>query len=298
MIVVNSTELGNVLNSKTTVALGSFDALHKGHLKVIESAIQHAKSNSLKSLIQIFDSTFFKEPINTLRRRLKILEETGADIVVVEQFDQDFQKLTYKEFVSKYLKHRYNAATVFAGKNYRFGYLAEGNSEKLVSECLNSNIEAHIIDCLQIDEIVSSTKIRDFIKNGQVENAIEYMSRPYALEGTVIHGNAIGRTLGFPTANIMIPSGILVPKDGVYLTKVILPYGTFFGITNIGSKPTVNTSERNIETYISDFDANLYGKSIELEFLKRIRDIKHFESLDLLKNQLELDKKEIPKNEQ
>ena len=145
MIVVNSTELENILNSKTAVALGSFDALHKGHLKVIESAIQHAKNNRLKSLVQIFDSTFFKEPINTLKRRLKILEETGADIVVVEQFDLGFRKLTYKEFISKYLKHHYNAATVFAGKNYRFGYLAEGNSEKLVSECLNSNIEANII---------------------------------------------------------------------------------------------------------------------------------------------------------
>lgn len=298
MIVVNSTELGDVLNSKTAVALGSFDALHKGHLKVIEAAIRYAKSNGLKSLVQIFGSTFFKESINTLKRRLKILEETGADIVVVEQFDENFRKLTYKDFVSEYLNQRYNAAMVFAGKNYRFGYLAEGDSENLASECLKFNIEAEIIDCFQIDGIVSSTKIRDFIKNGQVENAAEYMSRPYSLEGTVVHGKAIGRKLGFPTANIMLPSGILIPKDGVYLARVILPYGTFFGITNIGSKPTVNVSERNIETYISDFDGNLYDKSIELEFLKRIRDIKHFESLELLKEQLEKDKKEIPKNEQ
>lgn len=294
IVITNSLEVKKFLTSKTAVALGSFDAIHKGHLKVIKSAVKNAKANGFKSLIQIFDNPFFKEPINTVNKRIKILEDLGADIVVVEQFNEKFRKITYQDFVAEYLFKRYNAAMVFAGENYRFGHLAQGDSQGLIYECSKYNITAQIIECLQIDGIISSTKIREFIKNGQVENATEYMSRPFAIEGTVIHGKAVGRGLGFPTANIKLPTDLLVPKDGVYLTRVILSEGIFFGITNIGPKPTVNVSNRNIETYISGFEGDLYGKNIELEFLRRIRDIQRFDTLDLLKVQLEKDKKEIP----
>lgn len=291
MIVLNSLNINNLLPGKTAVALGSFDAIHKGHIKIIKSAIEYAKQNSLVSLVQLFDTSFFQEPINTLQKRIKIIEEFGADFAVVESFDEAFRKMTYQDFVIDRIKDKYNAKAVFAGENYHFGHLAKGDSKLLSLECQKYGIKAEIIDCIEIDGIVSSTKIRDFLKNGQVENAKKYMLRPFSLEGKVIHGNEIGRKIGFPTANLSIPANILIPKDGVYLTRVILPEGVFFGITNIGGKPTINEVDRCIETYISDFCGELYDKSIEIEFLKRIRDIKKFDSLDALKTQLEEDKR-------
>ncbi len=291
MVVLNSLNAKDLLPFKTAVALGSFDSIHKGHIKVIKSAIEYAKKNNLVSLVQLFDTSFFAEPVNTLEKRIKIIEELGADFAVVENFDEAFSKISYRDFVCDRLKIAYNAEIVFAGANYRFGHLAKGDSDLLVSECQSFGIKAKIIDCIELDGIVSSTKIRDFLKNGMVENAERYMLRPFSLEGKVIHGNEIGRRIGFPTANITIPKNILLPKDGVYLTRVILPEGIFFGITNIGGKPTINETDRCIETYISDFCGDLYDKTIEIEFLKRIRDIKKFDSLDSLKAQLEDDKK-------
>ena len=130
---------------------------------------------------------------------------------------------------------------------------------------------------------------------GAVETVHKYMSRPYSLSGTVVHGRAIGQKIGFPTANISCPDFKITPKDGVYLTRITLGSSSYFGITNIGAKPTVNESGRNIETYLSDFEGDLYGKDIKIEFLKRIRDIRHFDTLEKLKNQLVSDKKEIEK---
>ncbi len=291
MIVLNGLNAKSLLPGKTAVALGSFDAIHKGHIKVIKSAIEYAKANGLLSLVQLFDTSFFKEPVNTLEKRIKILEELGTDFIVVESFDDTFRKMSCQDFVCNRLKLKYNAEIVFAGKNYRFGHLAKGDSDFLVSECSKCGIKTEIIDCVEIDGIVSSTKIRECLKEGNVEAATKYMIRPFSLEGKVIHGNEIGRKLGFPTANIAIPQDILLPKDGVYLTRVILPEGVFFGITNIGGKPTINETDRCIETYISDFCGVLYDKTIEIEFLRRIRDIKKFDNLDSLKAQLEQDKR-------
>lgn len=291
MIVLNSLNINNRLPGKTAVALGSFDAIHKGHIKVIKSTIEYAKENGLISLVQLFDTSFFAEPINTLEKRIKIIEELGADFAVVENFDEAFRKITYQEFVLDRIKDKYNATAVFAGENYHFGHLAKGDSHLLALECQKYVIKAEIINCIEIDGIVSSTKIRQYIKDGQVETAAKYMMRAFSLDGKVIHGNKIGRKIGFPTANLSIPQNILIPKDGVYLTRVILPEGIFFGITNIGAKPTVSETDRCIETYILDFCGDLYDKTIEIEFLKRIRDIKKFDSLESLKTQLEEDKR-------
>ncbi len=295
MIISNSLDLKKQLNKKTAVALGSFDALHIGHTEVIKAAVNYAHANNLLSLVQIFDASFFKEPINTLQERLEIIKNIGADIVVVEKFDEDFKSLSYQDFVKEYLTGRYNAKIVFSGENYRFGHLAKGDVHTLNEECKKYNINANVIKCIELDGIISSSKIREFLKKGDVESAHKYMSRPYSVSGTVIHGSAIGQKIGFPTANISYPQNILMPKDGVYLTRVNVDSSSYFGITNIGTKPTVNEQSRNIETYISDFDGNLYEKNIRIEFLKRIRDTKHFDTLAELKNQLSLDKKQIEK---
>ncbi len=294
MVITNSNELSKYTDKKTAVALGSFDAMHKGHLKVIGEAVSFAKANGLYSLVQLFETVPKSKgeifEINSLSSRVEILETLDVDIVVVEVFDEKFKNTRYDEFVKRYLKETYNASAVFAGDNYRFGYKAAGDVRKLREECSKYNIDTRIIECIRQGEVISSTRIRECIRTGNVEEATELMTRPYMLEGKVICGRGVGHTIGFPTANIEIPQNRVVPKDGVYLTRVTVDEKNYKGITNIGSKPTVDVKEKNIETYISEFNRDIYGETLKLEFLSFIRDIQKFESLEHLKKQLENDK--------
>lgn len=294
MVVTNSNELGKYTDKKTAVALGSFDAIHKGHLKVIGEAVSFAKENGIYSLVQLFETVPQSKgevlEINSLSNRIKILEELNVDIVVIEAFDEKFKNTSYEEFVRLYLKDTYNAAAVFAGDNYRFGYKAAGDIDKLREECSKYGIATRVVECIRQGEVISSTRIRECIKKGDVEESAQLMTRPYMLEGKVVHGRGVGHTIGFPTANTVIPENRVVPKDGVYLTRVTVDGQTYKGITNIGSKPTVDVEEKNIETYISDFNRDIYGETIKIEFLKFLRDIQKFDSLESLKKQLKKDK--------
>ncbi len=297
MIVTNSAELIKYTQKKTAVALGSFDAIHQGHIAIISETVKFARQNDMLSLVQMFEVTPAvvggAEAINSFEKRIGIIEELGADIVVVERFDEVFKNIEYTDFVQEYLKNQYNSGMVFAGSNYRFGHFAKGDAEKLIAECKNKDIGVKILDCLELDGVISSTRIREYIKDGRVEAAAMLMTRPYSVTGEVVRGNALGRDIGFPTANLNIPSGLIMPKDGVYVSRVKLDNETLWGITSIGSKPTVGNIERNIETYILGFQTEIYGKKIEVEFIKRLRDIKKFNSLDDLKNQLEQDKQSL-----
>ncbi len=291
MIVTNSNELKNLTgDKKTAVALGSFDALHKGHTEVIGSAVRYARKAGIPAVVQLVEVPCATR-VNTLERRIEILERLGADIVVVEEFSPKFKSVGYKEFVSDYLAERYKAEAVFSGDNYRFGHMAEGDTEKLEEECKKYGIRVFVRNCVKLDKVISSTEIRGLIREGKMEKVHEYMGRPFSVSGEVIHGKALGRTIGFPTANINIPKDIVKPKDGVYLSKVLFDGMIFYGVTNIGAKPTVDVEEKNIETYIKDYKGDLYGKTIQVQFLKRLRDIQKFDSLEMLKNQLEEDKK-------
>ena len=293
MITTNSTELKNILKDrKTAVALGSFDALHKGHIYVIGKAVEYAKKNNLTALVQLVEIPT-RLRINTLETKLDILEKMGVEVVVVEQFTESFRSVNYKSFICEFLSDKYNAAAVFCGDNYRFGYMAEGDTDKLSEGCSKCGISVNVIPCVEIEGVVSSTVIREFIKNGDMEKAAEYMTRPYSVSGKVVHGRGLGKTLGFPTANISIPPDAVIPKNGVYLTQIRLDGKIYDGITNVGAKPTVGVDEVNIETYIDQFDGDIYGKTIMVEFKKRLRDIKKFDSLEELKAQIEKDKTEI-----
>lgn len=295
MKVTNSSELKRYLNKKTAVALGSFDALHKGHVQVIGEANNFAKDNGLLSLVQLVEMPRLAERVKTLEQRLDILESMGVDIVVIENFTEDFKAVGYKEFVARYLNGVYNAKAVFAGDNYRFGHLAEGDTHKLSKECKKYGIDVFIQPCVELEGVISSSRIRDLVKGGKMEKAFELMSRPYSIRGEVVHGRGIGRSMGFPTANIDIPKNMVIPKDGVYLSRVLFESQEFCGITNVGSKPTVDVSNKNIETYIAGYDGDLYGETIEIEFLKYLRGIRKFDSLEELKTQLEKDKENIKK---
>lgn len=295
MIAANSNELKSLLNKKTAVALGSFDAIHRGHIAVIGKTTEFARKHNLISVVQIFkkppeNGSAERRSINTLERRLKILDELGVDIAVIEEFTDSFKNTEYQRFVADFLVNRYNAAIVVAGDNYRFGRGAEGNSLRLCKECEGYGIKAEIIAPVELKGVISSTRIRELIVNGDVETAAELMTRPYSISGNVVHGSAVGRLMGFPTANIAIPSELVVPREGVYLSRVILNGRIFYGITNIGAKPTVGVEEKNIETYIADYKGDIYGEPLEVEFLRFLREIRKFDGLDGLKAQLEIDK--------
>ena len=200
--------------------------------------------------------------VNTLEKRLEILEDMGADIVVIEEFSPQFKRVSYDEFVREYLVNRYNAAAVFSGENYRFGYMAEGDTQKLTAECAKFGVEVFTEECVQLEGVISSTEIRRFVEKGDMEGAARYMGRPFSLSGRVVHGKALGRTLGFPTANIEIPHGFVIPKSGVYAARVVIGQKSYFSVVNVGTKPTVNDEKPNIESYIFDFDGEIYGVEI------------------------------------
>ena len=289
MTVTNISELNDWLDAKTVVALGSFDALHKGHVEVVLAAVEYARKNGLVSVVQLVDIPN-RQKINSSKKQYEILEQLGVDVVLNQNFSESFRTTRYDEFISEYIAKKYNATAVFVGENYRFGYMAEGDTNSLVEGCKALGICAFVKKCLKLDKIISSTEIRKFITDGEMERAIEYMGRPFALLGKVIHGKALGRTLGFPTANIDIPKGFVVPKQGVYATKIKVCNKNYEGITNVGTRPTLGEEMPNIESFIMNFDGDLYGKDIEVEFYKRLRDIREFESLEDLKGQLEKDK--------
>lgn len=284
---------------RTAVALGHFDAMHIGHTAIIKKAVEHARECSMKSLVFLFENNpsdviLGKETknINTLSKREEILFKLGVDMVFVKKFDADFMRLEAAEFVDSYIVKKFNAGFAAAGFNYRFGANAKGDTEFLRSECAERGIESFTMPGIMYEgETVSSTRIRKEISDGCVDTAARLMGRYYSVKGVVRRGNRLGGSvLGFPTANMDIPSDRVLPRLGVYVSYATVDGKRYPAISNIGEKPTVENNYPCIETHIDGSFNELYGKEIEVEFCKFIREIFRFESLDELKKQLAADK--------
>ncbi len=281
----------NLKIENSAVALGNFDALHKGHIAIIADMLGFAKEHKLVPVVYMFKDSPNKGElgINSLEKRIEILDEMGVRVAVAEEFN-DIKNIPYDKFVEEYIKNRMGAKAVFVGFNYRFGKGAEGDAKILEDLCKKDNINVFIKDCVKIDGVtVSSSKIKEFIAEGEMEKVREFMTRGFSISGTVIKGKQLGRTIGFPTANIEYPKGVVLPKEGVYITICKIGENKYYSITNVGEKPTVSDERKNIETAIGDFDGDIYGEQIEIEFCKRIRDISKFDSLDKLRDRLSRD---------
>lgn len=275
--------------SPSAVALGGFDAIHKGHAAIISDMISYAKENKLLSVVYMFASPFDKgqKMLNTLQKRLEILEAEGVECCVVEEFDEEFKNTSKETFAKEYISNRLGAKAIFVGFDYRFGKGAEGSAADLKTLC---RAEVFVKDCVKLcGRAVSSTAIKEMIEAGDVKAASEYMGRHFSLSGKVVRGKQIGRTIGFPTANLKYPEGIVIPKMGVYITKSKIGGKKYYSITNVGEKPTISDKTQNIETSIGEFSDDIYGEVIEVEFCERIREIRKFSSLDALKSQLKSD---------
>ena len=291
--------LGEIKNPVVTI--GTFDGVHLGHQKIIEQLNLESEKIDGESVLLTFDPhpriVLFPENhgvklIQTLDEKFQVLEKFNLKNVVVIPFTKKFSELSAIEFVQQILVGNLNANKVVIGYDHQFGRNREGNIEFLKSVSKKFRFEVIEIPAKSIDEInISSTKIRDSLFRGDVETAKLFLSRPYQISGTVVKGNQLGRTIGFPTANVKIHSNLkLIPATGVYAVRVEINDKLYFGVLNVGNNPTVNASNQtHIEVYIFDFDKEIYGSSITLFFDKHLRNEQKFANLDELKKAISND---------
>lgn len=276
------------------IALGSFDGVHIGHQKLIERVVNKGRELDCNSMVYTFKEHPKKvlipdccqELITQNHKRINIMENLGVDAVYLEDFQQ-IMKMDAEAFIRDILVSQFNIKCAVAGYNFTFGSKKDGNAELLRKYGDLYGFEVDIVDAVRINgNIVSSSLIREKIKSGEVEEVKEYLGRNFSINGQVIHGKKIGGKLGIRTANLSINKDIVIPKPGVYFTDTIVNNNIYKSVTNIGTNPTFNGCNMSIETHIIDFNEDLYGKNIEIFFLKWEREEKTFNDASELKKQI------------
>jgi len=285
---------------KTILTLGTFDGVHLGHGKILERVTQNTENGKYESLVL----TFFPHPrmvlqgdsevklLNTISEKIDLLEKSGIENLVIHPFDEMFSKLTAEEFVKTVLVDQFHIQKIIIGHDHRFGRNRTANIDDLVDFGKQYDFEVEQISVQEIKDVsISSTKIRNALTEGDMALANEYLGYDYFLTGTILKGKQLGRTIGFPTANLQIEEDYkLIPRNGAYLVKSTINHKTVYGMMNIGYNPTVAGEKLSIEVHYFDFDADLYGQKISVSILEYLRPEQKFASVDLLKAQLEKDK--------
>ncbi len=294
------TSISKYNKAKSVITIGTFDGVHIGHKKILERIIHSAQELSCESTVL----TFFPHPrmvlqddssvklLNTINEKTALLEKTGIDNLIIHPFDKEFSRLTAEEFVTTILVNQLNIQKIIIGHDHRFGRNRTADINDLIEYGKEYGFEVEQISVLEINEIaVSSTKIRNAILEGNIALANKYLGYNYFFSGEVVKGKQLGRTIGFPTANIHIKEDYkLIPKNGVYIVKSAFENEIVYGMMNIGNRPTVNGEDQTIEVNFFNFDRDIYAKLITVEILEFIREEHKFESLDALKNQIQKDK--------
>ena len=282
----------------TVVALGNFDGIHKGHQEIITRTVKEAEAAGLKSAVFTFSNhtSSVLEGVPKVKNilypedKLRILEDMGVDYVFNVPFTKEILRMSPEEFIEEILVRTFNIREAYCGFNYSFGYKASGTPEVLMHEGLKHGFGIHVQEPYIIDGIVvSSTYIRQLIEEGRMEECTKFMGRMYSVSGEIIVGNKIGRTIGFPTCNTLVDDTMITPPNGVYITTCTIDGVTRSSVTNVGVKPTIGDYEKMIETHIFDFDEDVYGKQIRVDFIKHTRGEKKFSGIDELKKQIESD---------
>ena len=278
---------------KRVIALGFFDGVHKGHGALLRTVAQVADRLGAKPCAFTFDRsptaaiTGQAVPLlSSVEDRVWLMRRYyGIEEVIVAPFD-GMQKMDWQDFVSEYLQKELGAVHVGAGHDFHFGYMGKGNPQRLQEKCRELGMGCDIIQKVEQDGItISSTYIRTLIAQGEVERADQFLGHPHTLTNRVAHGKKIGTTtLGFPTVNLLIPQGVIVPAFGVYATRVWFDGQCRCAVTNVGVRPTVedNDGHVTVEGFILDFDGDLYGHEIRMEFYKYLRPEQCFPSMDAL----------------
>lgn len=230
--------------------------------------------------------------LNTIDEKVSLIRDIGIDNLVIHPFDKAFSQLTAEDFVKQVLVDKFNIHKIIIGYDHRFGKNRTADINDLIAFGKKYNFEVEQITAEEIEEVaISSTKTRNALLEGNIKLANQYLGYNYTINGIVIKGNQLGRTIGFPTANIEIKEDYkLIPLNGVYIVKTLINNQIVFGMMNIGTKPTVGGISQSIEVHLFDFNDDIYDKTIEISFLERIRDEQKFESIEFLKKQLSDDK--------
>ena len=282
------------------IALGFFDGVHLGHAALLRRTVEEAAARGATPAVFTFDRvpkeviTGIPCPlINSPEDRKELLRRLyGIQDVIMVPFDDEMRTTAWDVFVTDILVKRYHAVHLVAGHDHHFGHKNQGSPELLMEKCAELGLGCDIIPKVEVSGItVSSTYIRRLVELGQVDRAHQYLGHPHVLTQEVRHGRRIGHTIGIPTVNLTAPPHVLVPSHGVYATRVTLPGGeSYLGVTNVGTRPTVaNGNDITVETWLLDFDGDLYGQTIRVEFFHHIRDEVRFDSLDALKTQIQTD---------
>jgi riboflavin kinase/FMN adenylyltransferase len=281
---------------QSVVTIGTFDGVHIGHKAILKRVVETAKKENLDAAVL----TFFPHPrmvlqqntdiklLNTIKERTQLLESTGLDHLIIHPFTHAFSRLTALEYVRDILVNSLKAKKIIIGYDHRFGRNRNANIDDLKEFGKTYNFEVEEISAKELDDVaISSTKIRKALDAGDIETANNFLGHNFMISGEVVQGKALGRTINYPTANLKLKETYkLVPKNGVYIVESIIDGDKIFGITSIGTNPTVGGKEKTIETYFIDFDKDIYGKEITIEFLKHIREEENFDSVEMLRQEI------------
>ncbi len=284
------------MENKIIYALGFFDGVHLGHRALLDACGELATTNDCTAGAV----TFLDHPdalvlgklpalINTPADRRHLLTQFGAEKVLELPFDENMVAMPWQDFLVL-LTEQHGAAGFVCGEDFRFGHKGQGTAQMLRQYCAENNLACCVVPQIVLDgTVVSSTHIRELLEGGEMENAARFLGHPHILSGRVISGRHLGRTLGIPTANLLLPEGTVRLPHGVYACIAIAENRRCLAVTNIGSRPTVGGHRVTVEPWLLDFDGDLYGKDLMLEFYKFLRPERKFDSLEELKAQIQLD---------
>ncbi len=309
MAIYRNTDHPNIERSIVTV--GSFDGVHCGHRMLLQRVIDMAREYGGRSVAV----TFWPHPrqvldlpgdapllLNSLEEKIALLTQTGVDDIVIFPFDRTLSQMSASDFIRDVVIGKLNAHRLVVGRDHRFGKNRSGDAEHLPEFISDGNLKTEVVDLKMLDQKISSSLIRKLLVNGDLQSANDTLGYEYVISGKVIPGNRLGRTIGFPTANIETPSYKLVPKEGVYRVKVNVEnarFGTFdrLGMMYIGKRPVLKeqNATRHVEVNIFDFDEQIYGREVTFALTHRIRNDIDFENMSRLAEQLNRDKETILK---
>ena len=284
------------------VTSGTFDGVHLGHRQILKRLEQIAQQSGGESVVITFwphprlvlypDHGDHLQLLNTFEEKAELLANTGIDHLIRIPFTKKFSQLSSQQFIQQVLIDKLNTKKLVIGYDHKFGRNREGSFEHLKTNAHHYGFDVEEIPRQDIEHVgVSSTLIRNALSKGKVEISNQYLTHPYAITGEVIAGNKLGRTIGFPTANIGISNPHkLIPANGVYAVNILVNSSVYHGMLNIGYRPTVNGSEKSIEAHLFDFDQDIYGQVITIQFIKRIREEIRFSDMNTLRKQLTKDK--------
>lgn len=279
------------------VTLGNFDGIHLGHARILEKVAERASALDLPSVVYTFEphpvrvvAPGVSLPLITdLEDKSTLIEGFGIDYLVLARFTKEFASKHPREFVEEVVVGKLRAEEVWVGHDYSFGKGRSGTVDYLTELGGELGFEVNVIPAFRIDgEIVSSSRIRELVGEGRVDRAAKLLGRNYRIKGTVVRGRDVGKALGFPTANLEVENE-LVPAEGVYAAWAVVDGRRMEAVVNIGTAPTFDRGERTVETHLMDFDRDLYGARVALEFAKRLRSERTFESKEALAAQIKKD---------